>query len=287
MEAFVKAIENAQPVVHFANRWVGVPGESFGPRIIGDYQWIYVRSGKGNARIGNQSFRVYSGCLFTYGPGQPHWFCSSEDDPLVLYGLHFGYEGHSGLDDVLRMIQNVNWDRFEKMNSDVPVPFPARMETGAWPLPYFERLVEEYRGNRTMGALVLRGLLTELLARVARWVIEEPAPALPQDKRILRVKESLESHTMESYRTDWLTDGLPFSHDYVSRLFKQCFGQTPRDYHNQARLAKTRQFLEETDLSSTAIAERMKFGSVHHFCKWFKKHTGMQPGAYRKRSRFL
>ncbi|MDG0793885.1 AraC family ligand binding domain-containing protein [Cohnella ginsengisoli] len=147
MESFIKAVENAQPVVHFANRWVSSPGESFGPRTIGDYQWIFVRSGKGSARIGGQSYRVYSGCLFAYGPGQPHWFRSSDDDPLVLYGLHFGYAGHAGLDDVLRMIQDVDWDRFEKTNPDVSVPFPARMETGAWPLPYFERLVEEYRGE--------------------------------------------------------------------------------------------------------------------------------------------
>ncbi|MDI4645838.1 helix-turn-helix domain-containing protein [Cohnella hashimotonis] len=287
MNAFINAVELAQPVVHFANRWVGAPGEAFGPRIIGDYQWIYVRGGKGSARIGTESFRVYAGCLFTYGPGQPHWFRSSDDDPLVLYGLHFGYEGHAGLDDVLRMIQNVDWDRFEKISPDVPVPFPSKIETGAWPLPYFERLVEEYRGNRTLSALVLRGLITELLARVARWVIDKPPPALPQDKRMLRVKESLESNAMESYQTDWLTDGLPFSQDYVSRLFKHCFGHSPRDFHNQARLAKARQLLEETELSSTAIADRMKFGSVHHFCKWFKKHTGIQPGAYRKRSRFL
>lgn len=287
MEAFIKAIENGQPVVHFANRWVSSPGESFGPRTIGDYQWIFVRSGKGSARIGGQSFRVYAGCLFTYGPGQPHWFCSSDDDPLVLYGLHFGYAGHSGLDDVLRMIRDVDWESFEKITPDVAVPFPPRMETGAWPQPYFERLVEEYRGNRTLGALVLRGLITELLASVARWVIDKPIPAMPQDKRMLRVKESLRSKAMESYQTDWLTEGLPYSHDYVSRLFKQCFGQSPRDYHNQARLAQVERLLEETELSSTAIAERMKFGSVHHFCKWFKTNTGMQPGAYRKRSRFL
>ncbi|RKP58295.1 AraC family transcriptional regulator [Cohnella endophytica] len=287
MEAFIKAIANAQPVVHFANRWVSSPGESFGPRIIGDYQWIYVRSGRGNARIGGQSFRVNSGCLFTYGPGQPHWFCSSKDDPLVLYGLHFGYTEHSGLDDVLSMIRNVDWDSFEKIDPVVPVQFPPRMETGAWPLPYFERLVEEYRGNRTMGAMVLRGLITELLAKVARWVIDKPAQAMPLDKRILRVKEILENKTMESYHADWLTDGLTVSHDYVSRLFKQIIGLSPRDYHNQTRLVKAQQFLEETELSSTAIAERMQFGSVHHFCKWFKKHTGMQPGTYRKRSRFL
>ncbi|MDG0812760.1 cupin domain-containing protein [Cohnella rhizosphaerae] len=147
METFIQAIEKAKPVVHFANRWVGAPGESFGPRIIGDYQWLYVKSGKGSARIGGESFRVYAGCLFTYGPGQPHWFRSSEDEPLVLYGLHFGYEGHAGLEDVLRMIRNVDWDSFEKTNPEVPVPFPPRMETGAWPLPYFERLIEEYRGG--------------------------------------------------------------------------------------------------------------------------------------------
>lgn len=287
MEAFIQAVENAQPAVHYANSWIGAPGESFGPRIIGDYQWLYVKSGKGSARIGAESFRVYPGCLFTYGPGQPHWFRAGDDEPLVLYGLHFGYERQAGMEDVLRMIRNVDWDSFDKKIPDVPIPFPPRMETGAWPLPYFERLVEEYWGNRTMRAMVLRGLFTELLARVARWVVDKPARTLPQDKRMVRVKENLERKTMESYRTEWLTDGLPFSHDYVSRLFKQCFGQSPRDYHNQVRVAAARELLEETGLSSTAVAEQMKFGSVHHFCKWFKKHTGMQPGAYRRRNRFL
>ncbi|MDG0812761.1 hypothetical protein [Cohnella rhizosphaerae] len=61
-----------------------------------------------------------------------------------------------------------------------------------------------------MSAMVLSGLITELLARVARWVVDQPDRALPQDKRIVRVKESLERNAMESYRSEWLTDGLPF-----------------------------------------------------------------------------
>ncbi|MFD0670947.1 helix-turn-helix domain-containing protein [Cohnella sp. GCM10027633] len=278
-----------QPVVHYSNRLVCRPGESFGPRIVGDYQWIYVRKGKGKARIGNESFRANAGCLFAYGPGEPHWFESSVEEPLVLYGLHFAFAGDLGQegDNIINKIADVNWEQFDRYEPDPERVFPRRMETGTWPLPHFEQIVDEYRGGKRMNELILRGLLTQLIVKVFRWASEEQSFGSPLDRQIAKVKDNLAELGGQSYNPAWLTQWMPYSHDYVSRIFKGRFGIAPHTFHDQARLTEAQRLLVETDLTSTSISESMQFGSVHYFCKWFKLRTGKQPQEYRIRKRIL
>lgn len=289
MEALQWEAGRFSPIVHFANRLACGSGESFGPRTIGDFQWIFVQSGKGTARIGNETFRAYPGCLFAYGPGVPHWFEASVEDPFVLFGLHFEFAGDLADEgkDVLGLIENVGW---EDLRSYVPVSAPAipgRLETGMWPSVFFEQLVEEFRGKKPMNDLILRGLLTQLIVKVLRWTKEERSSGSPLDRQIATVRLGLEERARRSYNAAWLAEWTPYSHDYVSRLFRARFGMAPQTFHDGARLAEARRLLEETELSSTAIADTMDFGSVHYFCKWFKLKTGFQPMTYRNGRRFI
>ncbi|MEQ4483760.1 helix-turn-helix domain-containing protein [Cohnella silvisoli] len=289
MEQFQWETNQLQPLVHYANRLACGPGESFGPRIIGDYQWIFVRSGKGKACIGGEFFRAYAGCLFAYGPGEPHWFEASEDDPFVLFGLHFAFAGDLEQEgkEILDHIKNVEWEKMDTYDRNREGSFPRRLETGTWPVPLFEQIIDEFRGGRPMNELLLRGLLTQLIVKVFRWAREERLSGSPLDKLIAKVKEKLEEQAGKSYDPIWLTEWMSYSHDYVSRLFKGRFGMAPHAFHDQARLAVAQRLLEETELTSTSIAEAMQFGSVHYFCKWFKLRTGIQPQEYRNRKRFL
>ncbi|MCY1454490.1 Helix-turn-helix domain protein [compost metagenome] len=164
---------------------------------------------------------------------------------------------------------------------------PRRIETGMWPVPLFEQLVDEYRGTRLMNELILRGLLSQLIVKVFRWMKEERLSGSHLDKQISAVKEKLEGKAAQAYNPKWLIDWMPYSHDYISRLFKERFGMAPHAFHTQARLNEVQRLLEETEMTSTSIAEALQFGSIHYFCKWFKLRTGIQPLEYRNRKRIL
>lgn len=71
---------------------------------------------------------------------------------------------------------------------------------------------------------------------------------------------------------------------YLSKLFKEHFGEKFIDYVIQVRLEKARRLLVETDLPVQSIAEMVGYIHVISFHRAFKKMFGLPPGDYRKRA---
>ena len=51
----------------------------------------------------------------------------------------------------------------------------------------------------------------------------------------------------------------------------------------EIRLRRVKQLLTETDYTLPNVAEQSGFEYHEYMCRFFKKHTGMTPGEYRKR----
>jgi len=62
---------------------------------------------------------------------------------------------------------------------------------------------------------------------------------------------------------------------YFRRLFKEQLNTTPKQYILEIRIKRAKMLLENDNLSVTAIAEKCGFSSVYHFCRAFKKLTGI------------
>ncbi|BBH22627.1 hypothetical protein Back11_39720 [Paenibacillus baekrokdamisoli] len=276
------------PIVHYANRLECKPGEHFGPRIISDYQWLFVQRGAGMVRIGSHRYRAQAGSLFCYGPGMPHSIQADMKEPFVLYGLHFTPSGYlSDMPYDLRgTIIAVSEEQLLTCElTDQELPF--YIQCGMWPLPFFEGLVEEYNREHKMSPMLLRGIITQLVALLFRWVHSKAYAVSPLDRLVESVKEQLMQKAEQAYDPSWLKQWTSYSSDYISRLFKERVGLAPHAYHLDKKLQAAKRLLEQTDLSSTDIAEKLAFGSVHYFCKWFKRFTGEQPMKYRERTRIL
>lgn len=66
------------------------------------------------------------------------------------------------------------------------------------------------------------------------------------------------------------------------RLFSRYFSQTPNNYLNNYRLAKSGDLLRETSLSITEIALSTGFNSASYYAESFRKWAGISPGEFRK-----
>ena len=62
--------------------------------------------------------------------------------------------------------------------------------------------------------------------------------------------------------------------------FKKEYHITILNYINDLKLSEAKALLRENELSVTEIATRLGFGSVHYFCRLFKKATGQPPKEY-------
>lgn len=72
---------------------------------------------------------------------------------------------------------------------------------------------------------------------------------------------------------------------YFCRRFREVYGTPPIHYLLGLRVERARELLATSGLTVTDVAERVGFGSVHYFTRYFAKRLGMPPALYRARCR--
>lgn len=73
--------------------------------------------------------------------------------------------------------------------------------------------------------------------------------------------------------------------NYLNHIFKTVTGKTVMSFFNENRIARAKELLVEGDLRVKELAERLGYYDQYHFCKAFKKATGMSPTQYRAENR--
>lgn len=147
---------------------------------------------------------------------------------------------------------------------------------------FFEELVKEFDRRDEFAPLALRAAMIRLYVRLRRTAAADSAPTRRNDI-VERIRMTLEKRAEEDYRMEWLEKITGYSHDYASKIYKDIVGTSPHADHQRMRLQAAQRYLETTELSVTEIADTLRFGSIHYFCKWFRRMSGLSPSAYRSR----
>jgi two-component system response regulator YesN len=77
---------------------------------------------------------------------------------------------------------------------------------------------------------------------------------------------------------------LGVSSSYLSRVYKGKTGRTIIHAINMRKLERSKEYLDDPGVLIYEIAGHLGFENTTYFSHFFKKHTGMSPLAYRKRS---
>ena len=78
-----------------------------------------------------------------------------------------------------------------------------------------------------------------------------------------------------------------FSEVHFRKLFKNCYGVSPRQYVQNLRIETAKKLLESNNDSISKIATQCGFSTIFYFSKLFKDKTGYSPYEYRERYRKL
>ena len=78
-----------------------------------------------------------------------------------------------------------------------------------------------------------------------------------------------------------LADRYAMSPNHLSNIFKTVTGKTISAYCGELRIQRAQELLRTTPMKLRQIAETLGYYDQYHFCKAFKKATGMSPSAYR------
>lgn len=129
-----------------------------------------------------------------------------------------------------------------------------------------------------------RGLETLMLdiadSVVRRTVVREH---VSRRERLLHEFHTLAlQHFREEHTVGFYADRLAVSRQYLTRVLRAETGRGVTDILSELLLAEARSLLLSTMLQVGEVAERLGFGDTAVFCKFFRRHVGCTPLAFRR-----
>jgi len=110
-----------------------------------------------------------------------------------------------------------------------------------------------------------------------------PMPLILHTEEIIeRLIHFMEWRYKEEITLAALAELVHLNPSYLIRLFKKQMNVTPFDYLRDLRLKAAISLLSGSMLSVQEIAHETGFGSVHYFCRLFKRSYGSSPAEWRK-----
>ena len=145
--------------------------------------------------------------------------------------------------------------------------------------------IDKERANTKLGSMTLiKGSLLQVLVLLQRQLEKIGTSQHPEQWRQSVVKDvihHLQDNPGAAPDLSQLADRCALSPNHLSSIFKSVTGKTINAYSAELRISRAQELLRETPMKLRQIAEVLGYYDQYHFCKAFKKATGMSPSAYR------
>ncbi|WP_308635924.1 helix-turn-helix transcriptional regulator [Paenibacillus silvisoli] len=281
------ALEDLLPTVNFASHAAAEAQMVWGPRVIPDYQLFYIQSGEAEVQIGSDIFVLGPGDGALYGPHCPHKLTMRSEGMFI--GIHF-MPAHASLTPVHPAfgIENFSEDELdEQARSSYTLAVAGSEELELPPVfsmpglePILMRIVKEYLNGQPGYTIVMRALMTELLAAIARNQLTK-RPRSEEQRKIDPALLAINKEPEKNWSVAELAALCGYHVIYFSSLFRKCTGESPKQYLISERIRKAKYYLLSGD-KMEVIAERLGYASVHYFSRNFKEETGLTPTEFKQ-----
>jgi AraC-like DNA-binding protein len=101
-------------------------------------------------------------------------------------------------------------------------------------------------------------------------------------RKIGQLFEIIRQTDLSELRVDSLAEAMGMSGEALSKSFARSMGISLKRYITEIQLKSACELLLFTNAEIFDIAAKLGHCDVHYFHRFFKKHTGMTPNAYRK-----
>jgi AraC-like DNA-binding protein len=262
--ALVKADSIYPPVAHPA----GYDFKWERGRILEEFALLYLAAGSGVFESAHQPpLPIHTGDCILLFPGEWHRYRPDKSSGWDEYWVTF----HGSLVE--------SWRKAHFIRPQIPL---LSSGTEHLLLPLFEdllRLAELKSRRRHLESAALCHLL------VAR-LLSSPKKTTRSESRELSLSEAgdyLRMHPEKDIDLAKLAKRLGMSYSNFRRSFARHFGASPDRFHQEARIARVKQLLTETELPLKSIAERLGYSNEFYMMHVFKRQTGSTPTQWRNR----
>jgi AraC-like DNA-binding protein len=226
----------------------------------------YIAQGKGELHLGDMSYELKAGIVFSYGPGIPHVVRSDSREPLIKYFVDFSGVRASAL----------------LKDSGLPMGSVAQLFPVHCLISLFDELIQVGLDRSANCEKFCSKLLECIELRLSTATI----PAVEVNSRafnaFLRCRSLIERdfvrlRTLEQIASECGMDGA-----YACRLFQKFGRESP--YHCLLRLKinKAIQDLQTPGALVKDVAAAVGFRDPSHFSRLFHKSLGAWPSDFQK-----
>lgn len=144
---------------------------------------------------------------------------------------------------------------------------------------------EEFTLKKEISSTLIENSILEILVWVFRLSgIKEKADVQQQNENLVisLAKKYIEDNIELNISVANVSQYCHLSTKQLTRIFKKYEDISLGEYIAKKRTKRIEELLTEGTLSLKEISEAMNFNNEYYFNMFFKKHTGMPPGAYKK-----
>jgi len=142
------------------------------------------------------------------------------------------------------------------------------------------RIGQELRLRRPGAALVVEGLLFELLGTLVRQ--RRAAPVRPGEARLRRALDYLESHYRSRLTLAEVAGAAGIHPSYLAELFRERYATSVGEWVRNRRLEFVRDALRDPATPISSIAFQAGFADQSHLTRLFRARFGLSPAEYRR-----
>lgn len=242
------------------------PGHAYGPGVRDYYKIHYIHSGKGIFQAEGRTYALGRGQGFLICPGVLSYYRADMGDPWSYSWVAF-----NGMQVEYHLKRS-------RLSQSEPIFFSDREDA------IQACFLEMFRANEQGSNKELR-MLGALYSFLAIILSADTPFADTESLREHRVRKALEYIEMTyalGITVEGLASELNLDRKYVSKLFKDAVGLSPKQYIVRYRMRKACELLTNPRLAVSEVSTSVGYVDPLLFSRIFKNVVGVSPSEYRK-----
>ena len=236
----------------------------------GDYQLIYISSGRAHFYFDGEERIIPKGNMVLFRPKETQMYYLYADDKHETYWVHF-----SGSDvDILL--------DYYQMPRDENVFFTGTSPDYQW---LFRQMIQELQLQRANYEDFLNMNLRHIFLLINRYLKEGNDVGTEMLDEVERATHYFNEHYNEPIVIEDYAKERAMTVNWFTQNFKKITKVTPMQYILSLRITNAMNLIDNTDYNMAQIASAVGYENSMYFSRIFKKHTGMTPTEYKNRGK--
>lgn len=146
--------------------------------------------------------------------------------------------------------------------------------------PYIQKMNLETSLKEIGYEHLISSTIYALIVKIARQHIYVGETDFEQKRKFDNIRREMLNDYGSSHTLEELAKKAGYSPGHFSAIYRRYYNISPIDDLLRYRLNIAKGDLQKGQLSVTEISRKCGFASIHHFSRFFKKHTGVSPSNY-------